>query len=130
LLLLFGEITPKNLAKNRAETVALKVIVPVFELTRATFPVVRALRAISSGMVRPFGAQLLSREGTPLSEDQLVTFIEVMVPRTEMQAIEVDTPLDEVLQFVVEDGHSRYPVYKEVRDNVILPVPGVQGGPR
>lgn len=148
LLLLFGEITPKNLAKNRAETLALRVIVPVWQLTRATFPVVRALRAISSGMVRPFGAQLLSREGTPLSEDQLITFIEegeergiipiqdgemmkrilaldeitaeeVMVPRTEMRAIEADTPLEEVLRFVVEDGHSRYPVYEDVRDNVI-----------
>ena len=148
MLLLFGEITPKNLAKNRAETVALKVIVPVFELTRATFLVVRALRAISSGMLRPFGEELLSREGTPLSEDQLVTFIEegeergvipvqdgemmkrilsldeitaeeIMVPRTEMQAIEVNTPLDEVLKFVVADGHSRYPVYEGVRDNVI-----------
>ena len=148
LLLLFGEITPKNLAKNRAETVALKVIVPVFELTRATFLVVRALRAISRGMLRPFGEEFLSREGTPLSEDQLVTFIEegeergvipvqdgemmkrilsldeitaeeIMVPRTEMQAIEVNTPLDEVLKFVVADGHSRYPVYEGVRDNVI-----------
>ena len=148
LLLLFGEITPKNLAKNRAETVALKVIVPVWQLTRATYPVVRALRAISTGMLRPFGEQLLSREGAPLSEDQLVTFIEegeergiipvqdgemmkrilsldeitaeeVMVPRTEMQAIEANTSLEEVLQFVVTDGHSRYPVYEEVRDNVI-----------
>jgi len=148
LLLLFGEITPKNLAKNRAEAVALRVIVPVWRLTRATFPIVRALRALSAGMLRPFGADLLSREKVPLSEDQLVTFIEageergiipiqdgemmkrilaldeitaeeVMVPRTEMQAIEVDTPLKEVLRFVVEDGHSRYPVYKEVRDNVI-----------
>ncbi|HEC63285.1 MAG TPA: HlyC/CorC family transporter [Candidatus Acetothermia bacterium] len=148
LLLLFGEITPKNLAKNRAETVALKVIVPVWELTRFTFPVVRALRAVSRGMLRPFGESLLSREGVPLSEDQLVTFIEegeqrgiipvqdgemmkrilaldeitaqeVMVPRTEMQAIELKTPLQEVLAFVVEDGHSRYPVYEEVPDNVI-----------
>ncbi|HIQ00407.1 TPA: HlyC/CorC family transporter [Candidatus Bipolaricaulota bacterium] len=148
LLLLFGEITPKNLAKNRAEAVALKVLVPVWQLTRFTFPAVRALRALSHGMLRPFGEELLSREGTPLSEDQLITFIEegeergiipvqdgemmkriltldeitaeeVMVPRTEMQAIEAETPLEEVLRFVVEDGHSRYPVYEGNRDNVI-----------
>ncbi|HIE48031.1 TPA: HlyC/CorC family transporter [Candidatus Bipolaricaulota bacterium] len=42
-----------------------------------------------------------------------------MVPRTEMQAIEAETPLEEVLRFVVEDGHSRYPVYEGNRDNVI-----------
>jgi len=124
------------------------VLVPVWQLTRFTFPVVRALRALSHGMLRPFGEELLSREGTPLSEDQLITFIEegeergiipvqdgemmkriltldeitaeeVMVPRTEMQAIEAETPLQEVLRFVVEDGHSRYPVYEGNRDNVI-----------
>ena len=148
LLLLFGEITPKNLAKNRAEAVAMRVLVPVWQLTRVTSPVVRALRVLSHGMLRPFGEELLSREGIPLSEDQLITFIEegeergiipvqdgemmkriltldeitaeeVMVPRTEMQAIEAETPLQEVLRFVVEDGHSRYPVFEGNRDNVI-----------
>lgn len=148
LLLLFGEITPKNLAKNRAEAVAMRVLVPVWQLTRFTSPVVRALRVLSHGMLRPFGEELLSREGIPLSEDQLITFIEegeergiipvqdgemmkriltldeitaeeVMVPRTEMQAIEAETPLQEVLRFVVEDGHSRYPVFEGNRDNVI-----------
>ncbi len=148
LLLLFGEITPKNIAKNRAETVALRVIVPVWQLTRISYPLVRLLRVLTRGILRPFGRELLSKEATPLSEDQFVTFIEegeergvipvqdgemmkrilaldeitaeeVMVPRTDMQAIEVNTDLEEVLQFVTEDGHSRYPVYEEVRDNVI-----------
>ena len=127
---------------------ALRVIVPVWQLTRISYPLVRLLRVLTHGMLRPFGRELLSREATPLSEDQFVTFIEegeergvipvqdgemmkrilaldeitaeeVMVPRTDMQAIEVDTDIDEVIEFVIEDGHSRYPVYEEVRDNVI-----------
>ncbi|HKU40723.1 MAG TPA: hemolysin family protein, partial [Polyangiales bacterium] len=43
---------------------------------------------------------------------------EVMVPRTSMVAIEIDTPLDEVMQLIIAEGHSRYPVYRERIDQV------------
>ncbi|MGE0790977.1 MAG: hemolysin family protein [Sandaracinaceae bacterium] len=43
---------------------------------------------------------------------------EVMVPRTQMQAIEISTPFEEVLETVVTEGHSRYPVYRERVDQI------------
>jgi putative hemolysin len=43
---------------------------------------------------------------------------EVMVPRTSMIAIEINTPLDEVVQLIIAQGHSRYPVYRERIDQV------------
>lgn len=43
---------------------------------------------------------------------------EVMVPRTSVVAIEIDTPLDEVMQLIIAEGHSRYPVYRERIDHV------------
>jgi putative hemolysin len=147
-LLLMGEVTPKNLAKNRPEAIGLKVVVPVWYLTRSLLPLVRALRATSTGLVRPFGVDLLVREGPPITRDQFLSLIEVaeergaittqfaemmrrilaldqttadevMVPRTEIKAIEVSTPIPEVIEFVVRDGHSRYPVYRERLDQVI-----------
>jgi CBS domain containing-hemolysin-like protein len=42
-----------------------------------------------------------------------------MVPRTQVCAIEVGTPLPEVLRFVASEGHSRFPVYRDQVDNVI-----------
>ena len=42
---------------------------------------------------------------------------EIMVPRTSMIAIDVDTPLREVIKLVVEQGHSRYPVYRGSLDH-------------
>ena len=148
LLLLIGEVTPKILAKNRPETVGLRVVVPVWYLTRALRPLVRVLQATSTGLVKPFGADLLVREGPPITRDQFLSVIEVaeergaitaqfgemmrrvlaldritaeevMVPRTEIKAIEIKTPLPEVIDFVVRDGHSRYPVYRESLDQVI-----------
>jgi len=44
---------------------------------------------------------------------------EVMVPRIDMGAFEVQTPLAEVLDAVVRRGHSRWPVYRESVDHVV-----------
>jgi putative hemolysin len=43
---------------------------------------------------------------------------EVMVPRTRMVAIEIETPLREVVRLIVEKGHSRYPVYRGLIDQI------------
>ncbi len=147
-LLLIGEITPKNLARNRSEAVTMAVIVPVWRLTRLSHLGVRFFRSVAAQLVRPFGVEFFRREKTPLSKDQLVSIIEmgeergalskehgnmmrrilaldeitaedIMVSRTDMKTISVDTPLADVVRFVVSDGHSRYPVYKDIQDNVI-----------
>ena len=44
---------------------------------------------------------------------------EVMVPRTSIIAIEVETPLPEVIRLMAEEGHSRYPVYRGSLDHLI-----------
>ena len=44
---------------------------------------------------------------------------EVMVPRTQMVAVEISTGLDEVLKLIADKGHSRYPVYRERIDQVV-----------
>ncbi|MEM1212025.1 MAG: hemolysin family protein [Planctomycetota bacterium] len=43
---------------------------------------------------------------------------EVMTPRTEVQGIEIETPLDEVKQYIIDVGHSRIPVYTESIDQI------------
>jgi putative hemolysin len=44
---------------------------------------------------------------------------EIMVPRTQMVAIEISTPIDRVLDLIIDSGHSRYPVYRERADQVL-----------
>jgi putative hemolysin len=44
---------------------------------------------------------------------------DVMVPRTQVCAIEVDTPLPDVLRVIATEGHSRFPVYREKVDNIV-----------
>lgn len=43
---------------------------------------------------------------------------EIMVPRTSMVALDIETPLSEVMALIVEKGHSRYPVYRERIDQL------------
>ncbi|WP_437496495.1 hemolysin family protein [Sorangium sp. So ce1099] len=47
-----------------------------------------------------------------------LTARDVMVPRSKVEAIEISTPLEKVLEIVTESGHSRYPVYKDQIDNI------------
>ena len=44
---------------------------------------------------------------------------DVMVPRVDIVALEVDTPFDQVIKSFVEHGHSRVPVYRETLDDVL-----------
>jgi CBS domain containing-hemolysin-like protein len=48
-----------------------------------------------------------------------LTAREVMVPRRRMSTILVETPLDQVLEHVIKDGHSRYPCFRDTPDNVV-----------
>ncbi len=44
---------------------------------------------------------------------------EIMVPRPQMDMIDIDEPLERIVPFVIETAHSRFPVYEHERDNVI-----------
>jgi putative hemolysin len=47
------------------------------------------------------------------------TAAEVMTPRTAIIGLQVDTPLDEAAAFILEQGHSRYPLYEESIDHIL-----------
>lgn len=43
---------------------------------------------------------------------------EIMVPRVDMVAVEIETPISELAEHMIKGGHSRIPIYKEHLDNV------------
>jgi CBS domain containing-hemolysin-like protein len=43
----------------------------------------------------------------------------IMTPRTEMHMVQLDTPWDELVEDVIQTGHSRVPVYEKSRDDVV-----------
>lgn len=146
LVLIFGEITPKSLATENAETVSLKIAPIVSFLQKILSPIVFILLQITKLFSKLFGKN--EEEMPSITESELKTMIDVsqeegvlegeekdmlvnvfdfkdsplskiMTPRTDMIAIEVDSSFKEVVEVYKEYGYSRYPVYKENRDDIV-----------
>jgi putative hemolysin len=139
LSLVLGELAPKALALRDPERVAGRVAPAIVRLSRLSSGPVRLLTASTNGMLRLIGlgtaaisagvseeeVRYLLRQGAAAGvfekvEEELVhnvfefadtTVREIMVPRVRMQALDVDTPPDELLQRVTAIGHTRIPVY-------------------
>ncbi len=146
LTVVFGELVPKSLALRHGERVALKTARPLEVISRWFSFLARPLTASSRVILSLFGAtlpptggfvseeeiKLMVREGKEKgifdqTEQELIHSVfefteasvrEVMVPRPRIDAIELETPLEEALKFIVETGHSRYPVYRKSLDDV------------
>jgi len=141
-----GELVPKRLALAHAERYALLVSRPVILLGRILGPLVWLLTAITNATTRVLGVReidedrltseeiriLVERGGEQgvieAEEEQMIGAVlelgkrrvhEVMVPRIDIAALAADAPLDELVDTIVREGHSRIPVYEETIDNVI-----------
>jgi len=144
--LLLGELVPKRLAFRQPERWAVSVA-GIFEvLTRIAAWPVRFLLFSADLVMRLLGdkpadetstspeeIEFLVRHGTaqgvflPIQERMIArvfdyaerTARDVMTPRTNIVALEADTPLDVALQVARETGYSRLPVYRENLDRII-----------
>src|SRR6201997_2569928 len=141
---ILGELVPKTLALQRAEHVALAVAAPMEAFLALTSPVLFFMRRSGGLVLRLFGAQLTRRGGAIHSPDELklivtasrqfgqipefqeemihnaleldsITVRQVMVPRPDIFSLPADLTLDESLARVVEEQHSRVPVYDPQR---------------
>jgi putative hemolysin len=143
--IVFGELVPKTFALTHTDRVALSLAGPVELVGEILSPLVRVLtwatRVVSGG--RPdvarqtqIGTQelklIVERGGEEgileAEEEQMISAVielgqrrvhEVMVPRTDIQTLEATATLDEVIDTIVSEGHSRIPVYRKSIDEII-----------
>lgn len=145
--LVFGELVPKSLAIRYSEQIAFATSAPVDILSRLFHWILRILIMSSNVVLGPF-VRADNQEPSLVSEDEVKYLIregrksgifepsevdlihsvfrftdtvvkEVMVPRTEIAAVEAGTDVDAILRTMNEKGFSRLPVYAETIDNVI-----------
>jgi CBS domain containing-hemolysin-like protein len=143
LHVILGELVPKSLALQRAERVALAVAAPMDVFLTLTGPLTTVMTRVASMVLRAFGTRDI-RHGSVHSPDELrlivtaarssgqlssgqeemllnaleldnITARQVMVPRTRIFSLPADLILDEALSRVVEEQHSRIPVYDPQR---------------
>ena len=139
LHVILGELVPKSLALQRGEQVALAVAAPMDVFLTVARPFIFVMNTAAGSVLRLFGSRKL-RQGPVHSPDELklivtasrqfgqipqyqeemihralelesITVREVMVPRPDIFSLPGDLTLDEALSRVVEEQHSRIPVY-------------------
>jgi CBS domain containing-hemolysin-like protein len=147
LVLVACEITPKTLALQRAERVALRIAPLVAGATLVMRPVVYVLTAVTRLILRLLGGKAEVR-GPFVTEEELKMLVtvgeeegvieeeeremihgifemgdmsvrEVMVPRTDLVAIEVKEPVEKAVDLVTRHGHTRIPVYEGDIDHIV-----------
>ena len=144
IVLIFGEVTPKSLAKEMPEKVATAVS-PFLALLMA---LMTPLTWLFTQWKKLLGHFVHSGEADTITEGELMTMVseaendgeltdreselsrsaiefddveveEILTPRVDVVAVEDDIPLEELAQTFAESGYSRLPVYHGTIDNII-----------
>ena len=144
VVLIFGEITPKSLAKEAADSFALKVAGPVTVLNTLFFPLSFLLIHLKSAVSRLIRVE----KSGGITEDELLTLVDeaeqdggidsgekelfhnvieftdldagdILTPRIDVVAIDIEETPTELQKLFEETGFSRIPVYRETIDNIV-----------
>lgn len=143
-----GELGPKYLALQASERVALATVRPMILIRRMMSPLVYVLNSSSEVLFRAVGISRAPGMHLIHSEEELKMLVsqsskggvledseqemlynvfdfadtnvaEVMVPRPDIVAFDVSIPPSELLQRIVEQPYTRYPVYRGAMDDVV-----------
>jgi putative hemolysin len=147
LTLVLGELVPKSLALHYTEGLACFSAPVIYRTSQVLSPAIRVLQGSTRALLRAFGrdqapaevlfseeeVKRIVREGTAQgifdeAEHQLIRSVfeftdtsvrEVMVPRADMHAVDLHTPVEDVMRGLLESGFSRAPVYNQDLDHVV-----------
>lgn len=145
LVLIFGEVTPKSLAKEHAEKFALFVTPTVILLNRIMLPLNKLF-----GLWRMLVSKLVKSDSSDkaISDDELLSMLDeatdqggidsmesalirnaiefsdvkvgdILVPRTQIVAVHKDDSIEDIAEAFLESEFSRLPVYDENLDDII-----------
>ena len=147
LILIFGEITPKNYATINSEKITLRYI-PVFKfLMTIMTPVIFIINLFSRGVMRLMRVDP-DEANKAMTEEELRTIVDVshedgviesdekemiynvfdlgdatakdiMVPRVHVTFADVESTYDELIEIFREDKFTRLPVYKDSQNNIV-----------
>lgn len=147
LVLIFGEITPKSIAKQKSEQVSLKVSKPINIIVKLFKPLIGIFTFISSGFIRLLGGDPKASEPF-ITEEELRTMVgvseeegvledvekemifnvfdfadsqakDVMVQRVDIVAVDSEATYEEVLDVIKKEQFSRIPVYNQTIDDIV-----------
>lgn len=145
--LVFGELVPKRVALQKAETMSLFAVRIVYLISKIVLPFIKLLSFSTNFILKVLGMNLKNMEER-VSEEEIKSLIEigekhgvfnetekemitsvlsfddkcareVMTPRKNVYCIDINEPLSEYIDELLETRHSRVPIYEEDKDNII-----------
>ncbi len=147
LHVVIGELAPKTVAIQKAETIALLFSTPIIWFYKIMFPFIWFLNGSARTLVGLFGLKPASEHEMAHSEEELRLLMsesyksgeinqnelkymnnifefderiakEIMVPRTEIVAISIDDTFDDVMEIIKLENYTRYPVVDGDKDHI------------
>lgn len=146
IVLLFAEVTPKTLAALHPERVAFPASLILKPLLILLYPLVWFINVITNRLLALFGVSPEDSLSATINTEELrvalkeagslipqrhkemlvsildlekVTVNDVMVPRNEMEGLDINSSLPEIIKHLSHCGHTRLPVYENSMDNII-----------
>jgi CBS domain containing-hemolysin-like protein len=148
LHIILGELAPKSLAIQKADSVTIWASVPLIAFYKLMFPIIWVLNSIANWILRAVGIQVMSEHEAAHTEEEIrilmeesqrqgfinkteLTFVdnifdfaerhadEVMIPRTDMVCLYAGDPFAVNLEKVLAEQLTRYPVCDPDKDNII-----------
>ena len=144
LILIFGDIIPKTIGANNNEVLAPLVAPVIWNLNLAFYPLIKLLEVFLKGMNKMIGTKKIpiitkeelrsivkaSEEAGALKEIEKklvqrifdfenITVADVMTRRKSIIFVSADMQIKDVLQIPAAKMYSRFPVYKNDKDNIV-----------
>ncbi len=145
VFLIFAEVTPKTIAEAYPEKIALPSAYILQPLMVLGWALVELVNGTSNGLLRLFGVNQENAATDDLSHDELrtvvneganiaarpqnmmlgvldlnkVTVNDIMVPRVEIEGIDIEDDIENIVNQICATQHTRIPVYKEDIDRVL-----------
>ncbi len=146
VFLIFAEVMPKTIAALKPELIAFPASYILTPMMKLAYPAVWLINWISNGLLSLAGISLKNQSHDHLSREELrtvvleagglipkrhqrmlinilelenVTVDDIMVPRNEVAAIDLDEPINEIIEQISHCQHTRLPVYQSSIDNIV-----------
>ncbi|WP_462266608.1 hemolysin family protein [Mucilaginibacter sp.] len=146
--IVFGELAPKTLAIQRSVRTAMSVALPLRAFFLVFRPFIWVLNTFATFILKLFGVQVVAGEESLHSSEELQYLLDqgkesgaldqseheliknvfdfnervvknIMVPRTRISGVNINTDKEELLETLITEGYSRMPVYDDVIDKIV-----------
>ncbi len=145
--LVFGELVPKRIALQKAESLSMIAVTPVYIISKILSPFIKLLSLSTNGFLHLIGMKTDNLEETVSEEEikkmlktasekgvfneiekDMITSIftfddkvatDVMIPRRDVYAVDIEDLPGDVIDEILDSRYSKIPVYEEQIDNII-----------